>query len=894
MPDLILRIIEDASSVFKTNDAVVSSMTRVGEAAGITDADVAKAASGQVASSLRVEKALQGQIAAYKALSVSAGATVEEQAKAAQLGALAQDRLARSQGTYVSGARASSAASRSAENDLGKLTRGALAGSGVISSLGRSLAFASGGFIAVAGGATLLHNAISDALTLASTQAEVDKQLQTTGKSWDQYKKQIQTALQAESNLSGFTNQDLLQSFLYLERQTGNVGTSLRLTSVAADVARGRNIALSSASLALAKALGGSSTALRRLGIIVPKTLKGMDALNFVAAKFAGQADAGATSADHLKASFVDASEIIGTGLLPTFNRLTGELTDWLAKMEESGRLQRDVNEAVSIAGGLFHTLGAVIKTVDEVTGSFKNTLELLVGLELGKLLLGWIGQLRTLATTWGLVEGAAVKAGAAQSTALAESGTAGGVAAGEGAAGAGALALSVPEIAAIVAAVIVDQRLSGPRQSLQDKLGHFGFLASGPEDAFKIPLAHALDAQRQLESLLFGNPPAAAPTGPRGPVGPTSGGGPLGPVGPVGPLTPGGTTSTVIFKSFTDTISNQLAQARASLTKSTADDVAAAKAEIAFIKREIAAGHLAGTSLIQALTAQATAVSTIEAAQAAAAQKIVTQIQNAIDPIKLEVALAKAQSLGQTGVPQLRRLLSAAYEGLAKALANGNQQLILAAYQQIKSLKDAIKTATTTAAKTFTEPMKLQIALAREQAFGKDTTQTLEEMKRAAQRALRSGKYTGQAEIDLLNEIANINSQLNSSAQNAYGDYKKASVKAETAGLGLTADQRRELEQRLSRRGPGGTTPASGTGAAGYVIDPATGRPVHAGHQRRGGARTPSAYDGSGGPYKETIVVKVMLDKKVLATATTVEQQRYRRNNPSSRRGPNAGSATA
>ena len=338
MPDLILRIIEDASSVFKTNDAVVSSMTRVGEAAGITDADVAKAASGQVASSLRVEKALQGQIAAYKALSVSAGATVEEQAKAAQLGALAQDRLARSQGTYVSGARASSAASRSAENDLGKLTRGALAGSGVISSLGRSLAFASGGFIAVAGGATLLHNAISDALTLAATQAEVDKQLQTTGKSWDQYKTQIQTALQAESNLSGFTNQDLLQSFLYLERQTGNVGTSLRLTSVAADVARGRNIALSSASLALAKALGGSSTALRRLGIIVPKTLKGMDALNFVAAKFAGQADAGATSADHLKASFVDASEIIGTGLLPTFNRLSGELTDWLAKMEESGR----------------------------------------------------------------------------------------------------------------------------------------------------------------------------------------------------------------------------------------------------------------------------------------------------------------------------------------------------------------------------------------------------------------------------------------------------------------------------------------------------------------------------------------------------------------------------
>ena len=75
---LILRIIEDASSVFKTNDAVVASMTSVGRAALATDSDFSKAAAGQVASSLRVEKALEGQIAAYKALSVSATASEPE------------------------------------------------------------------------------------------------------------------------------------------------------------------------------------------------------------------------------------------------------------------------------------------------------------------------------------------------------------------------------------------------------------------------------------------------------------------------------------------------------------------------------------------------------------------------------------------------------------------------------------------------------------------------------------------------------------------------------------------------------------------------------------------------------------------------------------------------
>jgi hypothetical protein len=351
------------------------------------------------------------------------------------------------------------------------------------------------------------------------------------------------------------------------------------------------------------------------------------------------------------------------------------------------------------------------------------------------------------------------------------------------------------------------------------------------------------------------------------------------------------------------------MAVAQAALTKTQADDVAEARKEVAQIKKALDEGVLHGPALFAALQIEANDLSIIWSAEAAAAQKqaaaaaaakakIITQIQNAIDPIKLEVALSKAQALGQTTVPELKALLSAAYKGLAKAIANGNQQLIKQAYDQITSLKQQIQQAQTAVTKTFTEPMRLQIALARAQAFGKDDTKILEEMKAAAIKALKSGKYTGQSLIDLLNEIANINSQLNSSVTNAYGDYKKASLKAETAGLGLTRAQREALEARLSQRGPGGTVPESGTGAAGYIIDPKTGRPVRVKSKRRHLSESNAIPPGAGGSGRiyidQTIRLNIDIDGKHLTTVVTKGQQSYRKSNPSSTRGPHAGAPTA
>ncbi len=959
---LILRIITDATQTLRANESVIASNTLVGKSGLDMGASLAKGSQAAIASSLALEDALAAQAVKYRELSTSASLSSREQAKAAQFAALSEEKLARSQGLFIASSRGVSSGAKTAERDLGKLTRGALAGSGVISALGRSLAFASTGFIVVAGTATILHNAITEALGFAQAEKQVAAQLKTSGLSFEQSKSSIDSYLTSESKLSGFTRQELLQSFGSLVRVSGNVGQSLKLDSVAADVARGRHIALSSASIALAKALGGSSTALRRLGIIVPKTATGMAAIEFVSKKFAGQAEAGATSADHLHASLANTGEVIGTAVLPTFNRLVGEFSNYLTKLQASGELQRDANFLFARLGDIFHTLEAAIRAVDDVTGGFVNTIAILIGLELGSKIYGWIKALRVLAGTWGLVGAAAVTAGEEQAAAVTVGGAAGagGAAAGaagaaevggigglltggllgklvgsrargyfasraaagaigEGVAGGAAVGVSATGIGALaVAALFATKALDSFVKKIGDSLGAGSNFNEGV-DVLAGVLSGGIVGEHRAGIIGLGLGALGVPgfTQPKGPPPPT-------PQQLQAQLIPtnaelfgpklktifgGAQPMTQFWKAWKLSFTLQMSELQDALTKGNADDVATARKIVASIKKQIDEGVLKGPALQQALQAEASALSTIWSAEAAAAQKrataaaaakqkIITQIQNAIDPIKLEVALSKAQALGQDTTPRLKALLAAAYKGLAKAIAANNDQLIKQAYDQITSLKQQIKDAQTTAAKTFTEPLKLQIALARAQAFGGDTTSVLKQMKAAALKALHSGKYAGQSLIDLLNEIANINNQLGSSTTNAYGDYKKASVKALTANLGLTPDQRRRLEQRYSQVGPGGTVPETGTGAAGYIIDPTTGRPVrvtHPSHRSRHRASSGYGYSGPGGGVPHIgIDLNVYIDGHQVEASVTRNQQRRRRHNPTQTRGPNAATSVA
>ncbi len=920
-PSLIIRLVMDAAGYFKTQDSVVASQTKLIQSNERLGSSFAITAQQQVEGALKGEAALKSQITAYRELATSATASAAEQRKATQLATAAQLQLDRAQGLSIASTRGLSSASKTGERDLSKLARGGLAGAGVFQALGRSLAFASSGFIAVAAGATFLHSAISEALALASTQKQVDQQLKVSGRSWQQYGGQIDAVDTKLSAVSGFTRQELLQSFNYLYRVSNNVSTSLRLNAVAADVARGRHIALSSASIALAKALGGSVTALRRLGIVIPPGVKGMAALNYVAQKFTGQAAAGATAADRFHASLVNTEEVIGTALLPTFERLTSHLTVWLTTNEKSGRIQRDVNKAVTEAGHVFHTIETVLHTVDDVTGSLYNTLKLIVEIRLGFVVAKWIGGLNLLAGSWGKVAAEATIAGEAQARALGVntvasggvvSGAAGGAIVSSRVANATKAGLAERQfvvnsggVASIVATG--DQAAAATSKVAGLKAGLLG-LNTIAISAIGIPIV--LNIQQQIKSATGGLPLAAKLpidilTNPVSAVKDFLNLGRYGPTGRPYPYqnysTPFPTSTYGYGRSgvpqafqapgfalpgqagaqqgpfgsarphyqatgFQLTMTEQLAQAQAALTTGMKDDVKVAKQIIQRIKRILDSGNYTQKGLLAILQAEGAAMTTIQqAAQAAAAKAAaikaaaLARASTYAIPAALQLAQAKLDAYGGDTTAILHKIIAAA----EKAIAAGgkNWKGLIAAYQVIGAARSQLAQDATTAV----IPLKLQLAEAKAQALGRDDTAILKKMRAALYRALKKTHGNIQAQIDIWNQIYSINQQLGSQVQSLLGGFRTASTKILTAGLGLTADQRRRLRARLSQLGPDGTIPGTGTGAAGYIINPDTGRPI-------------------------IVHTHVNIDGKRVADNTTRHQQRHRRRNPRQRRGPHAG----
>ncbi len=434
-----------------------------------------------------------------------------------------------------------------------------------------------------------------------------------------------------------------------------------------------------------------------------------------------------------------------------------------------------------------------------------------MLALRLSSVVIGWVSSLGKLELAWKGVGAAATVAAGEEAVAAGGAGVAGaagaagatGVAArvgaytGAGAAAArGGSALTLGRFGAIAAGVfggIPDQvPVNGSAYRIIHKPD--GFYIKSTINGFEQKISNSelaamtggrntSDDRPQPGGARFGGPRVARPTAPRTPT---------------------------VFKSFTDTIGNQLAQARAALTKGTQDDVAAAKREIAQIKKEIAAGHLKGASLIQALQAEAAAVNTIQSIEAAAAQKraaaaqalkakIQARIEASIDPLKLEVALSRDQA-DNAKKKQILHDLKALRAAARKALASGDLSLA-----QQKEAYDAITS------------------------------------------------YNSQ--------IHDLSKKTKDAAKNAYKQVNQAKF---LGGLDLTPAQRKALRQRLAQLGPGGTVGSDRVGAYGYQIG-ANDRPIH-------------------------VHTRVDIDGHKVAQNTTKHQQRRRRRNSSQRRGPQAG----
>jgi hypothetical protein len=413
--NLVVRLIGDASSLVRAFARSGAEAKRFDTRVTISAQASAKA---QIAASLKKDARLREEGSAYRAAASAAVRGSREQVVASNLARRADTQLAKSLSVTAAESRAFGRSSATAEREIGRASRGALAGSGVFRGLGRSIAFASGGFLAFASGGQFLRSSIDAAKDAAITQRQLRAQFRASGKDVNSYETQIDKANLKLSALSGFTKDDLDKSFTTIFRTTGNVAKSLRDTATAADIARAKKIGLSAATLIEAKAEGGNLGILRRAGIQVSKNATVEQALAVVRAKFAGQAAAGATQQERFGAVLHDSEVIIGAGLLPTVNRYLASGAAWLTQMSESGRLQRDVSVAakdfnVIVGDGAAVLRGArtVISGVDRVTGSFENTLK---GVAAAMLVI----KARAVAINWGLLAAGEASVGSAATAA--------------------------------------------------------------------------------------------------------------------------------------------------------------------------------------------------------------------------------------------------------------------------------------------------------------------------------------------------------------------------------------------------------------------------------------------------------------------------------------------
>ncbi len=750
---------------------VVSTNTKM----GVSNAEVAKSfqvsADAQIAAAVKSSEAMR--LNALNLRSAANAAAPADRAAASALAARAETKYARSIGDTTVATRGLSGASKTAERDINKFSRGVLAGSGVLSGLGRSLAFASSGFIAASLGAAGIVESIKGAESLEKAQASLAVAIRHTGGNLAILQPQYEATAKAAAQF-GVSEADATTGLARATVLTGNAGKAQRAYQEALVISKATGKDFNAVLTATAKGQEGITTSLRRYGILIDKGERGTAQFNQVMARFGGQAAANTTSLERLHAAFTNTLATIGLQLLPTVNRLASSFANWLTKMNESGRLQKDVAAGMTlikdVTGPLIdemHVLGQEFGFANDGLRKLSSGLKGLSGVKLPAFLGG----------------GSPIPGG-----------------------GGGGF-----------------------------NLGHF--LVQAEKFQIEGPVGVAFAIRNALKGTT--TPGVAIPPG--GPqLGPQflstpSFAAPSARTGLFGGAKP----MTQYFKQFQLGFAQQLAQVQASLTRSTADDVTAAKQVVGRIKTLISEGRLRGPALVQALSLEASALSTIWSAEDAAAQKraaaataakakIAAQIQNSIDPLRLEVALSRDQSRGANTTADLKALRAAA----EKAIASGKLTLAQQkqAYDQITSLNTAIKDSIQQGVKAFIEPLRLQVALAREQAFGTDTTKTLKAMKAAALKAVRSGKYSGQALIDLYNQIASINQQLGSSLP------------------------------KLPRSVPAGTV-----GAEGYAINAKTGQPL-------------------------IVHTHIDIDGRRVADNTTRHQQRRHSRNPVQRRGPNAG----
>jgi hypothetical protein len=190
--------------------------------------------------------------------------------------------------------------------------------------------------------AATLGGALSDAARAgmedAAAMEAVRVAVENTGGSWETAGGQINDYINKMRDSAAIADDDMKPALANLISMTGDYEKSMSLAGLAADIAKGKNIDLSTAATLVGKVAQGNTSALTRYGIVLRDGATTEEALAELQKRFAGQAEAyGATQQGQLEATKLkleDFREEIGQtlgGMAPFIGALPGLSTGFSA-----------------------------------------------------------------------------------------------------------------------------------------------------------------------------------------------------------------------------------------------------------------------------------------------------------------------------------------------------------------------------------------------------------------------------------------------------------------------------------------------------------------------------------------------------------------------------------
>lgn len=207
--------------------------------------------------------------------------------------------------------------------------------------------------------------------------AKVDATLKSMGQAGTDARDQLLATAGAAVKL-GFDGEDAAVSLAQLFQRTGDLTQATKLQAIAFDLARAKNIDLTSATNAVGMVMSGNTKILKQYGIEIKEGAKPLELLGELQSKVAGQAEAFtetmAGQGAVLKETFGDVTEQIGTALLPVITQLAEAIIPVLEKISQwitdNPQLTATIVTIVAAIGGLALVLGPIIAAIPLISAA--------------------------------------------------------------------------------------------------------------------------------------------------------------------------------------------------------------------------------------------------------------------------------------------------------------------------------------------------------------------------------------------------------------------------------------------------------------------------------------------------------------------------------------------